>query len=137
MISSASAQIEATGGDHLKTTIIKDGKSTIVPDYARVQGILIGVVSVYIIFLAIIGPECVVPLLLLASTATLSFELMFDVYIGTTDRTLSNKASPFRRTHMRMLVKSWMTRSRAMCGRKITTEGLKTFSRPPTPAETQ
>jgi SHS family lactate transporter-like MFS transporter len=61
MISSASAQIEATGGDHLKTTIIKNGKSTVVPDYARVQGILIGTVATYIIFLTIIGPECVPP----------------------------------------------------------------------------
>jgi|SRR6267142_3802255 len=103
MISSASAQIEATGGDHLKTTIVVDGKSTIVPDYARVQGILIGTVSIYIILLAIVGPECVVPLLA-ASTATLSFELMFDVYVETAERTLSNKASPFRRTHARMLV---------------------------------
>ena len=60
MVSSASAQIEATGGDHLKTTIIKNGKLTVVPDYARVQGILIGVVSAYIIVLAIIGPEYVV-----------------------------------------------------------------------------
>ena len=59
MISAASAQIEATGGDHLKTTIIKDGKRTVVPDYARVQGILIGTVAAYIIFLTIIGPECV------------------------------------------------------------------------------
>ena len=59
MVSSASAQIEATGGDHLKTTIIKNGKKTIVPDYARVQGILIGVVAAYIIFFTIIGPECV------------------------------------------------------------------------------
>ncbi len=59
MISSASAQIEATGGDHLKTTIIKNGKRTVVPDYARVQGILIGTVAIYIIFLTIIGPECV------------------------------------------------------------------------------
>jgi SHS family lactate transporter-like MFS transporter len=61
MISSASAQIEATGGDHLKTTIVKDGKRTVVPDYARVQGILIGTVAIYIIFLTIIGPECVLP----------------------------------------------------------------------------
>jgi MFS transporter, SHS family, lactate transporter len=61
MISAASAQIEATGGDHLKTTIIKDGKRTVVPDYARVQGILIGTVAAYIIFLTIIGPECVLP----------------------------------------------------------------------------
>jgi MFS transporter, SHS family, lactate transporter len=59
MISSASAQIEATGGDHLKTTIVVAGKSKVVPDYARVQGILIGTVSAYLIFLAIIGPECV------------------------------------------------------------------------------
>jgi SHS family lactate transporter-like MFS transporter len=57
MISSASAQIEATGGDHLKTTIIKNGQPTVVPDYARVQGILIGTVAVYIIILAIVGPE--------------------------------------------------------------------------------
>ncbi|KAI0299642.1 MFS general substrate transporter [Multifurca ochricompacta] len=57
MISSASSQIEATGGDHLKTTIIKNGKRIIVPDYARVQGILIGTVAAYILFLTIIGPE--------------------------------------------------------------------------------
>ena len=52
MISSASAQIEASmsitiynvkgslrfvaGGDHLKTTIIKEGKLTVVPNYAKV-----------------------------------------------------------------------------------------------------
>jgi len=61
MISSASAQIEAIGGNHMKTTIIKNGKPTIVPDYARVQGILIGTVAIYIIILAVIGPECVPP----------------------------------------------------------------------------
>lgn len=59
MVSSASAQIEATGGDHLKTTIIKNGKRTVVPDYARVQGILIGTVAAYILLLTIIGPEYV------------------------------------------------------------------------------
>ena len=57
MISSASAQIEATGGDHMKTTIIKNGQRTVVPDFARVQGILIGTVAVYIIILTIVGPE--------------------------------------------------------------------------------
>ncbi|TFK71108.1 MFS general substrate transporter [Pluteus cervinus] len=57
MVSSASAQIEATGGDNLKTTIIKNGKPTIVPDYATVQGILIGVVSAFVLFITIIGPE--------------------------------------------------------------------------------
>ncbi|KAF8965854.1 MFS general substrate transporter [Flammula alnicola] len=58
MVSSASAQIEATGGDNLKTTIIVNGKPKIVPDYATVQGILIGVVSAFVLFITIIGPEC-------------------------------------------------------------------------------
>ncbi|KAF9014018.1 carboxylic acid transporter protein [Cyathus striatus] len=57
MVSSASAQIEATGGRHLRTTIIEDGKVTDVPDYATVQGILIGVVAAFVIFITIIGPE--------------------------------------------------------------------------------
>ena len=35
-----------------------------VEDYVQVQDILIGTVSPYIIFLAIIGPECVLILLL-------------------------------------------------------------------------
>ncbi|TFK34319.1 MFS general substrate transporter [Crucibulum laeve] len=57
MVSSASAQIEATGGDNLRTTILKDGKQQDVPDYATVQGILIGVVAAFVIFITIIGPE--------------------------------------------------------------------------------
>ena len=36
MISSASAQIEATAGERWKTTIIKNGNPTVVPDYAKV-----------------------------------------------------------------------------------------------------
>jgi len=55
MVSSASAQIEATGADNLKTHI--PGKSESVPDYATVQGILIGVVAAFILFMTIIGPE--------------------------------------------------------------------------------
>ncbi|KZP07478.1 MFS general substrate transporter [Athelia psychrophila] len=61
MISSASAQIEATGGDNLKTTLPKldpaTGRPTVVPDYAEVQGILIGVVVAFVIFITLIGPE--------------------------------------------------------------------------------
>ena len=57
MISAASAQIEATGGENLKTTIIKNGEPTIVPDYAKVQGIFIGCVAAFVIFITIIGPE--------------------------------------------------------------------------------
>ncbi|KAJ7473258.1 carboxylic acid transporter [Mycena latifolia] len=53
MVSSASAQIEATGGDNLKTTL--NGK--VVPDYAKVQGILLGVVAAFVIFITIVGPE--------------------------------------------------------------------------------
>ena len=59
MISSFSTQVEAIGGEHMKTTIIKEGKKVVVPDYARVQGILVGAVLVYILFFIIIGPECV------------------------------------------------------------------------------
>ncbi|EAU81051.1 carboxylic acid transporter [Coprinopsis cinerea okayama7 len=57
MISAASAQIEATGGNNMKTTIIKDGVPTVVPDYAKVQGIFIGVIAAFVIFITIIGPE--------------------------------------------------------------------------------
>ncbi|KAH7925149.1 carboxylic acid transporter protein [Leucogyrophana mollusca] len=57
MISSASAQIEATGGKNLKTTIIENGVPTVVADYATVQGIFIGVVVAFVIFITIIGPE--------------------------------------------------------------------------------
>ncbi|KAI0753891.1 MFS general substrate transporter [Irpex lacteus] len=55
MVSSASAQIEATGGDNLKTHIA--GKPGLVPDYAKVQGILIGVVAAFVLIITIIGPE--------------------------------------------------------------------------------
>jgi SHS family lactate transporter-like MFS transporter len=41
----------------LKTTI----RGKVVPDYAKVQGILIGVVAAFVIFITIIGPECVFP----------------------------------------------------------------------------
>ncbi|KAJ7192423.1 carboxylic acid transporter [Mycena pura] len=52
MISSAAAQIEATGGDHLKTVV--NGK--VVPNYGKVQGILIGAVAAFVIVITIIGP---------------------------------------------------------------------------------
>jgi len=57
MISSASAQIEATGGEQQTTTVFENGKIQVVPDYAKVQGILIGVVTAFVIFITIIGPE--------------------------------------------------------------------------------
>ncbi len=107
MVSSASAQIEATGGDHLKTTIIKNGVPTVVPDYARVQGILIGTVAAYIIFLTVIGPECV----LLSSLST--HPSLRPLYVGTTDRTSSSKVSPLRVTRMpaHLIAKPLMTRN--------------------------
>ncbi|KAF7791425.1 hypothetical protein EIP86_002441 [Pleurotus ostreatoroseus] len=55
MVSSASAQIEATGGNHLKTHL--KGQTDPVPDYATVQGILIGVVAAFVLVVTIIGPE--------------------------------------------------------------------------------
>jgi len=53
MVSSASAQIEATGGKHLTTLL----KGNVVPDYAKVQGIFIGVIAAFVIFITVIGPE--------------------------------------------------------------------------------
>ncbi|KAF8342277.1 major facilitator superfamily domain-containing protein [Cantharellus anzutake] len=53
MVSSASAQIEATGGDHLKTRL----RGKIVPDYAKVQGILLGTVAIFTIIVTFLGPE--------------------------------------------------------------------------------
>ncbi|EGO19231.1 carboxylic acid transporter protein [Serpula lacrymans var. lacrymans S7.9] len=57
MVSSASAQIEATGGNNIKTILYVDGQPTVVPNYAKVQGIFIGVVSAFVIIITIIGPE--------------------------------------------------------------------------------
>ncbi|KAG1727825.1 carboxylic acid transporter protein [Suillus lakei] len=61
MVSAASAQIEATGGDNLKTTIMKHGVLTVVPDYATasdlVQAIFIGTVVAFVVVIVIIGPE--------------------------------------------------------------------------------
>ncbi|KAJ7584088.1 MFS general substrate transporter [Mycena floridula] len=58
MISSASAQIEATAGDNLKTTVRQhDGSIKVVADFAKVQGIFIGVVLGYFIIVTLVGPE--------------------------------------------------------------------------------
>jgi len=53
MVSSASAQIETVGGEHLRTTL--NGKD--VPDYAKVQGILLGTVAAFTLIITFIGPE--------------------------------------------------------------------------------
>lgn len=45
MVSSAASQIEATAGDRLRTTL----NGVDIPDYAKVQGILIGVVCIWTI----------------------------------------------------------------------------------------
>jgi hypothetical protein len=120
MVSSASAQVEATGGDHLKTTIVVDGVGETVNDYARVQGILIGTVSAYIIFLTIIGPECV----LLFSLATLQF--LRPLCVGTTDRSLNNTISPSRVAQIPALLidTSIMTRSWAIRAHEKVFNGL-------------
>ena len=57
MISSASAQIEATAGDNIKTTIYNrtTGQAETVADYGKVQGILIGVVAAFVVFMTLIG----------------------------------------------------------------------------------
>ncbi|EJD45690.1 MFS general substrate transporter [Auricularia subglabra TFB-10046 SS5] len=53
MVSSASAQIEATGGKHQRTIV--NGKDQ--PDYAKVQQIFIGIITAYTLVLVILGPE--------------------------------------------------------------------------------
>lgn len=57
MISSASAQIEAVGGAHLKKTVVRNGKVELIPDYATVQGILLGAIATFVIIITTIGPE--------------------------------------------------------------------------------
>ncbi|KAF9503768.1 hypothetical protein BS47DRAFT_1378376 [Hydnum rufescens UP504] len=54
MVSAASSQIEATGGDHLRTTL----HGVNVPDYAKVQGILLGTVAAFTFVITFIGPTC-------------------------------------------------------------------------------
>ena len=43
------------GGAHLKTTV--PGKTEPVPDYATIQGILIGAVAAFVVCMIVIGPE--------------------------------------------------------------------------------
>jgi len=57
MVPAAASQIEAAGGNNMKTTIIKNGVPTSVPNFGPVLGILIGVVAVFVVFMTIIGPE--------------------------------------------------------------------------------
>ena len=75
MVSSASAQIEASqcisfqpvllliffsslaGGDQHTTTIQTSTGPKVVPDYALVQGVFIGIVAAYVIILTLLGPE--------------------------------------------------------------------------------
>ncbi|KAL1679869.1 major facilitator superfamily domain-containing protein [Schizophyllum commune] len=57
MVSSASSQIEATGGKNMRTTLFVDGEWKDIPDYATVQGIFIGCVAAFVLFITIIGPE--------------------------------------------------------------------------------
>ncbi|OAX41420.1 carboxylic acid transporter protein [Rhizopogon vinicolor AM-OR11-026] len=57
MVSSASAQIEATGAANLKTTIVQNGVTTVVADYATVQAIFIGCVAAFVVIITIVGPE--------------------------------------------------------------------------------
>ncbi|TFK97859.1 major facilitator superfamily domain-containing protein [Pterulicium gracile] len=57
MVSSASAQIEATAGESLRTELVVNGEVREVPDYAKVQGIFIGCVAAYLIVVTIFGPE--------------------------------------------------------------------------------
>jgi SHS family lactate transporter-like MFS transporter len=45
------------GGDQHQTTIQTSSGPKVVPDYAFVQGIFIGVIAAYVIVLTLLGPE--------------------------------------------------------------------------------
>jgi hypothetical protein len=120
MISAASAQIEAIGGDNIKTTIIKNGKLEVVPDYAKVQGFLLGAIATFVIFITIIGPECVfVPI----SSSFRTCEPLF-VHSETMDLTLS-KRSRSSRTMMINGVRLKTKRILRIYGRMISTKNHK------------
>jgi hypothetical protein len=94
MISAASAQIEAIGGDNMKITIIKNGKPEVVPDYAKVQGILLGTIAAFVIFITIIGPECVFVLIFSSEPENTYLCLFFRTEIM--DLTLSKRSRGLR-----------------------------------------
>lgn len=45
----------------MKKTVVRNGKAVVIPDYATVQGILLGAIATFVIFITIIGPEYVPP----------------------------------------------------------------------------
>jgi len=53
MVASASAQVEAAGGEHFRTKL----KGKDVPDYAKVQGMLLGGIAAFTIIVTFLGPE--------------------------------------------------------------------------------
>lgn len=53
MVAAASAQIEATAGEHVRTTI----RGADVPDYGKVEGIFAGVAAAFTLVLTVLGPE--------------------------------------------------------------------------------
>lgn len=63
MVSAASSQIEAKGGESLRTenkkcTLLGQcAKGRTIPDYAKVSGILLGVVCVYLLLVIVWGKE--------------------------------------------------------------------------------
>jgi SHS family lactate transporter-like MFS transporter len=57
MISSASVGIERVAEERFKTTIVRDGQSTIVPDYTKIQEIFIGLVALVVVVITLLGPE--------------------------------------------------------------------------------
>ena len=92
------------GGDHLRTTL--NGKD--VPDYAKVQGILIGVVAAFVLVVTIVGPEYVLSLLSFLPYSTDCLFYIFHpfisasgfvalIYINKTDKAVPNKHSAGKR----------------------------------------
>ncbi|EJD45664.1 MFS general substrate transporter [Auricularia subglabra TFB-10046 SS5] len=53
MVAAASAQIEATAGEHVRMTI----RGAYVPDYGKVEGIFVGIAAAFTLVLTVLGPE--------------------------------------------------------------------------------
>ena len=98
MISAPSAQIEAVGGAHLKKIIV-NGK--LQDDYATVQGILLGAIATFVIFITIIGPECVSCLCHPSKLRNTDFP-----GVGTTGRTLSHRRLRSRKAAQRLRIRA-------------------------------
>jgi hypothetical protein len=148
-VTSLAARAQATetpsaGGDNLRKTVIRNGVPEKVPDYAtvsaeslllrrcirsmivcsQVQGILLGCVATFVIFITIVGPECVVFLPWLHGLRNLHSVLpgiMARTLSGT--RPLSKRAQPERTRWLMKRTRAGVLKRNFCRTRRCETEG--------------